>query len=567
MMGRRHIIKIAAVCAILGIASTVYAARIVSITTCQGIDEPGTIPTGITDAFTSQTPRIHAVAVLDGVAAGTVLIGTWVAIDAIETPNYVIDSAVVHVDQGGQVRAHFTISRPNSGWPTGNYRLDFMIDGTLATSAPFTITAGSENSPPPTTTQSGRTPAPKTQGQPRLTALSAPPPAQGLSGAYSYDDQGTTMTLILKEESNGNVTGSLNSPGGLQMKVEGMMQEEAAVGSCYNDQGGYYFEAYQEKGKLTLNLIEPGPDNAPDYSKAQQLIFSRKGEGTSSPAPLSPGRALPAGGQQSPKVSSGAPGLSAEAIGDAAWGFAVHPPAGWKSQKTAQGIILGHDAIAGMILIFPHQMTDFQTVQTQMQSGINEAGTQLTLTGGLQQIGDNAVAGDYTGTFNGQQVKVRGVGTLSPHGGGAYILAVTAPDKYTGEIARAADAIAAGMEYSRPQTSDLMQAFAGTWATMTKNTQTRVTLAPDGGYFENYEASYSGSSSDGLGNQDMGWGTARNDQAQGRWAARGSREQGVITITYNNGNATTVEYRVHVENGETYWNEYWFNGDLYGRER
>jgi hypothetical protein len=28
-----------------------------------------------------------------------------------------------------------------------------------------------------------------------------------------------------------------------------------------------------------------------------------------------------------------------------------------------------------------------------------------------------------------------------------------------------------------------------------------------------------------------------------------------------------IQYRVHVENGETYWNEYWFNGDLYGRQR
>ena len=568
MMGRKHSIMFAAVWAIFGVASAVSAPRIVSITTCRGINEPGTIPTGITDAFTAQTPAIHAVAVLDGVAAGTVLTGTWVAVDAIETPNYVIDSAVVHVDQGGQVRAHFSISRPNSGWPTGNYRLDFMIDGTLAASVPFTITAGSENSLPPGATKSGRAPAPTTQERSRPPSPSTPLPSKGLSGTYSYDDQGTTVTLILKEEGNGSVTGSLAGPDGLQMKVEGMMQEEAAVGSCYNDQGGYYFEAYQENGKLTLNLIEPGADNAPDYSRTQQMIFSRSGGGkSSSPSPLSPGRTLPAGRQQSAEVPSGAPGLSTESIGDAAWGFAVHPPAGWKSQKTAQGIILGHDAIVGMILIFPHQMTDFQTVQAQMQSGINEAGTQLSLTGGLQQIGNNAVAGDYAGIFNGQQVKARGIGTISPHGGGAYILAVTTPDKYTGEIARAADAVASGMEYSPPQTSDLMQAFAGTWVTMTKNTQTKVTLAPDGGYYENYEASYSGSSSDQMGNQDLAWGQANQSQSQGRWAARGSREQGVITITYNNGSTTTVEYRVHVENGETYWNEYWFNGDLYGRER
>lgn len=545
---------------------TASATRIVSITTCTAISEPGTIPTGITDVFSTQAPEICAVAVLEGVVAGTVLTGTWVAVDAIETPNYIIDSAVVHVEQGGKIRARFAISRPNSGWPTGHYRFDFLIDGNLATSAPFSIGAGTEGTSSPASPPSSGGSIPSRQNRSQTSKPATAPSVSGLSGTYTYNDQGTTMTLVLQEGGNGQITGSLTSPDGWQMKVEGMKQEDAAVGSCYNDQGGYYFEAYEEKGGLTLNLIEPGPDNAPDYTKAQQLTFSRKGGG-SSPAPSMPGRQSIGAGRPSTTTRTETPNLSGESIGDPGWGFVVHPPAGWKAQKTAQGVVMGHDAIAGMIVVFPHMMTDLQTVQAQMQSGLNEEGTQLSLTGGLQQLGDNAIAGDYAGTFNGQNARARGVGTLSPHGGGAYILAITTPEKYSGEIARAADAVAAGMEYNRPQTSDLMQAFAGTWVTMTTNTQRKVTLTPDGGYYENYEASYSGSSSDGLGNQGMAWGTARNDNAQGRWTARGNREQGVITITYPDGNTATVEYRVHVENGETYWNEYWFDGALYGRER
>jgi hypothetical protein len=373
------------------------------------------------------------------------------------------------------------------------------------------------------------------------------------------------MTLVFKEGTGGALSGTLTISGGAAMQVEGMVAENAAIGSCYNNQGGYYFEAYPDDGRLIVNLIEPGPDNAPDYSRVQEVLFSRKGNTASSASPL-PTREQPSRASLPSPAASGRPALSTETIGDPGWGFAIHPPEGWKSQKTAQGVVLGHDAVAGMIIVFPHMSTDFQTVQAQMQSGMNEEGVQLSLAGTLQQIGGNAVGGDYTGTYNGQQVKARGIGTCSPHGGGAYILAITTPDQYTGEIARAADAIAAGMEYGKPQTSDLMQAFAGTWVTMTKNTQTRVTLAPDGGYYENYEASYSGSSSDQLGNQNMAWGQAGQNQSQGRWTAQGSREQGIITITYANGNTTSVEYRVHVENGETYWNEYWFNGELYGRE-
>ena len=112
-----------------------------------------------------------------------------------------------------------------------------------------------------------------------------------------------------------------------------------------------------------------------------------------------------------------------------------------------------------------------------------------------------------------------------------------------------------------------MQHLSGTWVNMTKNTETKVTLSPDGGYYENYEASYSGGSSDSYGNQDMAWGTAGQQQAQGQWRVQGTAEQGVITLIFNDGSTREIQYRVHVENGETYWSEYWFNGDLYGKQR
>jgi hypothetical protein len=37
-------------------------------------------------------------------------------------------------------------------------------------------------------------------------------------------------------------------------------------------------------------------------------------------------------------------------------------------------------------------------------------------------------------------------------------------------------------------------------------------------------------------------------------------------ITYKNGNQRDVQYRVHVEGGETYWGEYYFAGDLYAKQ-
>jgi len=114
--------------------------------------------------------------------------------------------------------------------------------------------------------------------------------------------------------------------------------------------------------------------------------------------------------------------------------------------------------------------------------------------------------------------------------------------------------------------SDLMRHFAGTWWNASTNTETNVTLTADGRYYENYTSSYSGGSSDQYGNETMNWGAAGDQQASGQWTVQGTRERGQLTITYPSGNQRAINYQVHVENGEYFWREYYFNGDLYGKK-
>ena len=271
--------------------------------------------------------------------------------------------------------------------------------------------------------------------------------------------------------------------------------------------------------------------------------------------------------EQQPTTTAASPQISGNEVGDPNWGYKFQPPSGWKSQKGYKGAILGHDTIAGMILVFPHMEASFQQVQAQMQSGLAEEGVQLYLTGALQPFGNNAVAGEYAGIFDGQQVKARGVGTFSPHGGGAYIVALTTPDKYGSQLSGAADAIARGMQYFKVEVSELVRHFSGTWASATSNTLTNITLAPDGSYSDTYEASYWGDFKDDVGDKVGHWDTFGQDRSKGRWTVRGNKQQGVIVITSQDGSETVLEYRVHVEKGQTYWNEYWFNGQHYSKQR
>ena len=121
----------------------------------------------------------------------------------------------------------------------------------------------------------------------------------------------------------------------------------------------------------------------------------------------------------------------------------------------------------------------------------------------------------------------------------------------------------------RPQTGGnsadaaLTAHFTGIWMTWTKNTQTKAYLAPDGTYYQNYEASYSGGANDPSG----AWGTAREDRTQARWTVQGNRHSGVLVLTYADGSTDHVRYQVHEENGQIYWSEYYFEGTLYAKQR
>ncbi len=109
------------------------------------------------------------------------------------------------------------------------------------------------------------------------------------------------------------------------------------------------------------------------------------------------------------------------------------------------------------------------------------------------------------------------------------------------------------------KTSNLIKHFAGTWKNYTKYTETMVVLYPDGSYGSRYSSSYSSAE------PGEEWGAAADVHRQGRWTVQGTLEQGIITCITEDGSEVKYQYQVHVENGEIYWNEYYFNGDLYGK--
>jgi hypothetical protein len=89
---------------------------------------------------------------------------------------------------------------------------------------------------------------------------------------------------------------------------------------------------------------------------------------------------------------------------------------------------------------------------------------------------------------------------------------------------------------------DLQKYFAGEWYSYSSGstisggagTERTMTLCPDGLFRDSSEFSASGG----------GWGAANAQGGWGRWTIQGDKTQGVIFVTYPNGQTKRVPYRV-----------------------
>ncbi len=353
-----------------------------------------------------------------------------------------------------------------------------------------------------------------------------------LSGSWESRTYNGTVSLVFQ---SGNI-----------LIYNGERANYKLVPGAIRVQDGYDFVDYPYSVKRNTLFVT--------YPDGSQIKFTRLKSAYSS-------RKQPQRKKRNQKTVS-----SGKEISDPSWGYKFSLPRGWKYKKTPQGAILGHDKIAGMILVYPHQFNSLQQLNMEMQKGLSEEGIQLSLSGRLRSAGKNALTGEYTGYASGSQARTKTFGTWSPHGGGAIISAITTPQKFGKSLKVAANHVFKTLRYFKTNKTDLMRHFAGKWVNHTRNSTTRMFLHPNGIYSEDSETGYSGTYGDGTGVQTGNWNAYGQNAGQGRWRIRGNKRSGTLIIQYNNGKEWYGEYQVHVEKGYTYWTEYFFNGSLYSKE-
>jgi hypothetical protein len=251
--------------------------------------------------------------------------------------------------------------------------------------------------------------------------------------------------------------------------------------------------------------------------------------------------------------------LSAKKIYNDVWGFSVDIPKQWVYEQNSEGIFLGHNSIAGMIMLYPHELKSKQELKDLMRQGLNEDDGYLRLEGELKKYGKDGYVGSYRGMYQMQEVVAKGYGRLSPYGGGAIVIAMSTPQAFTKQLNGAAVAMVRSLQYKKSDSSDVMKKFVGKWTTMTRYSETHIYLFANGTYSDDYSASY-GNSDTSVGTT---WGGASESQNRGRWRVKGTLKEGKIIMTESGGQRYEYPYHVHVENGKTYWNEYYFGETLY----
>jgi len=334
-----------------------------------------------------------------------------------------------------------------------------------------------------------------------------------------------------------------------------VQSEEGTIDYAYQLQGNTLVIAFPEGFQLQFKRVGDPLLSAQPKQESQNQIRTGGKKSTSSAPAVSP--------SQKTATSSIGPGE----VGDPNWGFKFTPPAGWKFQRGYKGAVLGHDKIAGIILVTPHLLPSLDKIREEMQQELEDEGTMLIPSGPIQSAGTNGFSGDYSGTFDGAQVKGKGIGILSPFGGGAYIIALSTPEKFSRDLSAAAETIASNILYFQVDVSELARHFAGMWAHASSSTLVNLEFHSNGDFEYISEGGYSGSFSDQYGNQTGNWGVSSNDKTKGRWTVRGTKEEGVIIINYADGSENWIEYHVHQSKGQTYWREYYFDGKLYSKRR
>jgi hypothetical protein len=114
-------------------------AKLGEATMCTKVDEKTKKPVEKTDVFTSDTPEIFCSVKLSSAPSDTNIKSEWIYVkgEAEDLSDYKIDEFTITTD--GTKYISFSLARPNTGFPKGEYILKLYLDDEIKLNVPFKV--------------------------------------------------------------------------------------------------------------------------------------------------------------------------------------------------------------------------------------------------------------------------------------------------------------------------------------------------------------------------------------------------------------------------------------------
>ncbi|WKZ64948.1 MAG: hypothetical protein QY325_09255 [Flavobacteriales bacterium] len=267
---------------------------------------------------------------------------------------------------------------------------------------------------------------------------------------------------------------------------------------------------------------------------------------------------------------------------DAGFGFAFTIPEGWVGAASAEGYVIGHQTVPGMVLVAPKHHGDLAALQRTFAESTDDGTSSLRAVAPPQTLADGSVRVEQRGTVEGAPVKVVAIAKLNPHGGNtANLMALAAADGFSPQLEQALLAVHRSVRYTAaprtagadgPPDAQWKQRLAGARLTYMDSYNSpaateggigggysihrRIDLCPEGHFKTDGSASHSFSGA------DVSAVSSGSSAGEGRWSAvRGSDGNALLRLRFNDGRV--AEYRLGWQEGKTYLNgERWYRTTL-----
>lgn len=249
-------------------------------------------------------------------------------------------------------------------------------------------------------------------------------------------------------------------------------------------------------------------------------------------------------------------------------------PDGWAGQEIEEGFVMGSNTIPGFMFLTTHEQKTLESIKQETKAGLlDNNGTNLSIQGEFQNIGNNGVGARFNGTFEGQAISAYIIGILNPHGPGVTIISGTTPEKFSDTYINLAKQFAASINFYQPEKSPVLdrwkEKFNNARLTYMDSYYSSGTsnggYSTGGGYSSKTEIDLCakgyfnfGSNSDMSFDTGGGFGSSNsNDAGQGSWEiVQSNNGNAVLRLNYRNGKVSEYELTYNEKDNKTYLNGY-----------